>query len=502
MTHPGFQQKLGDARQLLLSGNLEEAFASYRKLTRTFPGQSAVWFEFGTTASRLGQRDVATRAWERALAIEPRNVALIVQVGHQYAAWRTPELARACVVRAALADSQAIDPRISLAGLSEQQHRLADARAVVEECLAIDPRDDQARYLSAVLDRREGRIEAAEGRLRDLIQSDPRHPYVRYACRYELAQILDRTGRFHEAMKFLVEAKQIVRSLTDIEVLLRSYDHAAEASRRVSSGLPQDILTTWAKSFPAEEREPTPPLAFLGGHPRSGTTLLEQILDAHAGIAALDEPLAFGEVLQPAFRQLPDQSVERLNYLRRIYAEALQVELDGAGAERLLLDKNPSFTASLPLWLRVFPEIRIIIALRDPRDVVLSCYFQNLLLNPTNANFLTFDRLAKHYADLMDVWLAVREWEGFAWLETRYEAVVSDLEGEGRRATSFLGRDWREEQTRSHEPSQHKQFYSPTYQDVTRPVYCSSVGRWRAYEKHLAPILPALDSYCRRFGYD
>ena len=65
--------------------------------------------------------------------------------------------------------------------------------------------------------------------------------------------------------------------------------------------------------------------------------------------------------------------------------------------------------------------------------------------------------------------------------------------------TTFLGLDWHEEQQRFYETN--RQLYSPTYQDVTRPVYTRSVGRWRAYEKHLAPILPALGPYCRKLGY-
>ena len=80
----------------------------------------------------------------------------------------------------------------------------------MEECLAIDRKDEQARYFSAVLDRREGKLEAAERGLRDLIASEPKHQFVRYAARYELAQVMDRTERFDEVMVLLGEAKKIV----------------------------------------------------------------------------------------------------------------------------------------------------------------------------------------------------------------------------------------------------------------------------------------------------
>ncbi|HYV32180.1 MAG TPA: sulfotransferase [Candidatus Binatia bacterium] len=497
-----FQERWSEARQLLLSRNFARALQRYERLLKQTPAEAGLWFEYGNAASGLHQTVLAERAWQKALELAPRNAELITLIGHQYQSLRQPEKARSCFARAAAADPRAIDPRISLAVLSEQNHLLGQARTAVAECLAIDPRDDQARYFSAVLDRREGNLGAAESRLRDLIASEPRHPYVRYACRYELAQVLDRTARFDEAMRLLAEAKEMVRGLTDTEVLLRGYDQAADSARAFTRSLPKTILRKWGQAYPESKRKPVPRLAFLGGHPRSGTTLLEQILDAHPGVAALDEPSAFLEVLEPEFHRANDLSSPRLNVLRRRYTEALLREVGPAGAGQLLVDKNPSPTARLPVWLRVLPELRVIIALRDPRDVALSCYFQNILLNNTNVNFLSFERIAKHYADLMDIWLAVREWEGFAWLETRYEATVADLEKEGRRVTEFLGLAWHEEQTRFYEKSQKKQLYSPTYQDVTRPVYGSSVGRWRAYEKYLAPILPALEPYCRTLGYN
>jgi tetratricopeptide (TPR) repeat protein len=500
---PGqLEKKISEARALLLSGDSARALPLYEKLTRQYPGLAVVWYEYGNASAKLRKVKQSEQAWQKAADLDPRNAELLAMIGHQYQAARQPEQACAFFTRAADADARAINPRISLAVISEKTNRLAAAREAVEACLRINSSDDQARYFAAFLDRREGRLEKAESGLRDLIASEPKHPYVRYACRYELAQVLDRTERFDEAMRWLAEAKEMVLNLTDAKLLMRGYDQSSESVRRFTSSQPKDILHAWARFFPAQKREAIPPLALLGGHPRSGTTLLEQILDAHPGVAAADEPVAFLEVLQPEFYKSAQLASPRVNQLRRLYLEALRQDIGRDVAGKVLIDKNPSPTSRLPLWLRVFPELRVIIALRDPRDVLISCYFQNIPLNSANVNFLSFDRLAKHYGDLMDVWLGVREWDGFAWLETHYEDVVADLEREGRRVTEFLGLTWHENQARFHEQSGKKQLYSPTYQDVTQPVYRRSVARWRAYEKYLSPILPTLERYCRAFGYD
>jgi hypothetical protein len=386
-----------------------------------------------------------------------------------------------------------------MAVLFERGHRLQEARAAVDKCLVIDRNDEQARYFSAFLDRREGKLEEAERGLRGLIASGPRHSYVRYSVHYELAQVLDKTGRPEEAMAELAKAKAMVRELADIEEIKEVYDSTIALSR-MSGPLQSDTVREWARSFPECDRAPVGRVAFLGGHPRSGTTLMEQILGAHPQIAALDEPHLFPKVFLPEMRKPPPLSATRLNAIRRLYTEELAREFGPGAAGRLLLEKNPSLTAALPMLLRAFPDLRVIIALRDPRDVVLSCYFQNIPLNVANSNFLTLERTARHYANLMDVWLAVRKCEGFAWIETRYEDTVAAPEGEGRRITEFLGLEWDPSQARCHED--RRRVFSPSYHDVTLPVHRRSVARWRAYEKHLAHVLPILEPYCRAFGYE
>ena len=198
--------------------------------------------------------------------------------------------------------------------------------------------------------------------------------------------------RFDEAMQLLLEAKNLQRRLGSIDAMLLEYDQGAGQYRRSTLELPKDILRTWSREFPERSREPMPRLAFLGGHPRSGTTLLEQILGAHPEVAALDEPPAFTMIVSQLFNASAQISASRLNIIRRRYLEAIQREWGGSLDGKLLLDKNPSPTARLRIWLRVFPELRVIIALRDPRDVVISCYFQNILLNVINVNFLSLER--------------------------------------------------------------------------------------------------------------
>ena len=250
----------------------------------------------------------------------------------------------------------------------------------------------------------------------------------------------------------------------------------------------------------------------MGGTPRSGTTLVEQILGAHPEISVFDEPESFTQELLNAVhpatsgKTLTLQSLNGLSTAARTrlagrYFKSLLREGGEPPAGKMLLDKNPSLTASLHVWLRLFPRLKVIVMLRDPRDVVMSCYFQNLPLTAANVNFLSLERTAKFYADGMDVWLRLRELGGFEWTETRYEHVVANFEAEGRKVTNFLGLQWHESQANYYESARGKFVFAPTYDEVTKPVYKRAVGRWEHYAGALAPLEGVLSKYRLAFGY-
>lgn len=496
------------AQQDLLQGRHAPAMAGYRALVQQFPGASQLWAELGLAAAGALDFTLANQASQRAAELASADADLLVAIGQQYHRLRCLDQAGACFERAVAADPSSVHAQLSLAAWHERDRRLDKAWGCVQACLDRHPQDERALYFKAFLLHRKGQDEEAQAVLRDLLKKTSLAPDVKHSASHLLGVVFDSIGDHAQALSWLGKAKALLRQMADVTALELAYDKAAQARRELLAAATPETVRRWR----GESSGLSPsPLAFLGGPPRSGTTLVEQVLGAHPAILVFDEPDAFTqEVLiplnpPPPARGLTFNSLNSLNATRRTqltdrYFKSL---LRGSKPEggRLLLDKNPSLTASLHIWLRLFPELKVIITLRDPRDVIISCYFQNLALTAVNANFLSLERTARFYADCMDVWLRLREIDGFEWIETRYEDVVRNLEAEGRRLTNFLGLQWDPAQTGYHEASRRKFVFAPTYDDVAKPVYSRAVGRWEHYAGALAPLRNTLEPYFRAFGY-
>jgi tetratricopeptide (TPR) repeat protein len=385
-----------------------------------------------------------------------------------------------------------------------------EAWETTEACLAQHPKEGRARYFKAFLLQRQGKNSEAETALRDLIK-DPLLSLDNQANAWHLlGTVLDAVGQYKEAMESLKKSKALRRQTVNAAAMESNYDTMVASRQTLLAELKPEMVQRWREE--AKETSCPHPLVLLGGPPRSGTTLFEQILAAHPEIIVFDEPHSFfNELLNrvnpppPA----PGLTLSRLNaltadertYLIGRYLKSLLRETDEFPGAKLLLDKNPSTTGSLHLWIRLFPFSKNIIALRDPRDNVISCFFQNIPVSAANVSFLSLERTAQYYAHRMEVWLRMKELGGFEWIETRYEDIVRDLEGEGRRITSFLGLTWNDAQAKYYERARQKFVHSPTYDEVSKPVYKRAVGRWEHYAEELAPFQGILEPYLKHFGY-
>jgi hypothetical protein len=155
----------------------------------------------------------------------------------------------------------------------------------------------------------------------------------------------------------------------------------------------------------------------------------------------------------------------------------------------------------LPLMQRLFPASRFIFALRDPRDVVLSCFMQGFDLNEAMRHFLSLEETARYYAAVMGVGADAAERLGPRLHRVRYEDVVADTEGEARRLLAFLGLAWEPAVLEFQKTARSRRINTPSYSQVAEPIYTRAKERWRRYETQLAPVLPVLEPFVKRFGY-
>jgi len=503
------------AQQYVMSGRTAPALGIYRELLAQFPGVGQLLFEQGIAAAAELDFALSDESFARAAELAGKDVGMLVLIGQQHHRLRSFDRARECFERAVAVEPTSAHARLSLAAWLERERKLDAAWECVEACLTVNARNPQALYFRAFLMHRQGRNGEAEKALRGLLESKLMDANLEYSSRNLLGVVLYELGQYREALRWLLEAKKGLRQETDWAGLEKAYDRADRQRRELLAALTPETIRRWREEGAAAGQAVEQParLAFLGGHPRSGTTLIEQILGAHPAVMGFDEPEAFVQEISNRLapmqveRKLTAQALDalpakaRAAMARRYFKSLLHDSAMEPGVE-VLLDKNPSPTAQLHLWLRLFPETKVIIALRDPRDVVVSSFFQSLNgLTATNGNFLTLERTVKHYSDLMDVWLRMRDLGGFDWMETRYEDVVGGLEAEGRRVTEFAGLAWHENQANYRERAAGKILHAPTYHDVAKPVYRSAIGRWEHYAEALEPFKAKLETYCRAFGY-
>lgn len=271
------------------------------------------------------------------------------------------------------------------------------------------------------------------------------------------------------------------------------------------------VLERWAAG--TTDLQPARRVAFLCGHPRSGTTLLEQLLDAHPEIISAEETHIFhDEAYLPLSRGFSTSSSvlevleaaapTQLRQARDNYFRFTELLLRQSIGDRVLIDKNPALNILIPAVIRIIPEAKFLVALRDPRDVCISCFMQHLAINPVASSYLTLEGTVRQYASVMGLWRVLLQRMNNPRLEIRYEDSVADLEGVARRTLDFLGVGWDASVLRYFEHARQKPVRSPTYAEVTKPIYRSAVGRWKNYEKFLEPHMAQLAPFIEAFGYN
>jgi len=451
--------------------------------------------------------DQAIEYFERAVEVSPKSEqgAVLIEAGNMAGGFFDSSIAES-FFQAAVDHAGTVQAKLALAEYSIRLRKLDMASTLVDEALSSAPMDPVASFLWCRL--HEECFDECLKRLSRLMNTQS--PELRARCGYQLAKLLDGAGDYDGAMSALAAAKSGLMSERNIVVETRKKVRAAH--RNLTKNFSEAKRDQWQKdaSYFGEPRK----LVLLGGHPRSGTTLLEQVLDSHPGVISAEEAenfsiFAFGPLLrtQPQTIELMELldgfESEALHTARDSYFSSMDACLDESVGSRVLVDKNPSLTSLVPVMFRFFPEIKFVTMIRDPRDVILSCYMQSFVpLSAVSANYLTLEDTADEYVDVMSVWTEVAKYLEQSTCEIRYENMVEDLEGNARKVLAFLGLNWNEAVMEYDRHAQEKVVRSPTASAVTEKVYSRAINRWKNYEKHLEPVFDKLSGSLSALGYE
>jgi Flp pilus assembly protein TadD len=424
----------------------------------------------GNALLALGQITEAESSYRRALEIDPNQVSAMAGLAH----------------------------------IASRRGAYPAGRMWAKKALDLVPGLPGAVMSLAISDLGLGDKKEAEAGVSALLQDSRLGPMERAYADGVLGDVLDAQGRRAEAFAAYcrcneelqrIYAPRFAEGPTALEYV-RSMVGFFEAVKSQKPGAP-----------PVSRASPVRGHVFLLGFPRSGTTLLEVILEGHPDVVSLEENESLIDAVQEFMRQPEDlrglfrAPAATLEALRGAYWQRVE-EAGMTVAGKVFVDKNPLNTLKLPLINRLFPNAKILFACRDPRDIVLSCFRHRFKMSAPIYELLSLEGAARYYDAVMQVLLLMNSALSLNPCLIRHEDLVRDFTGEMKRICGYLDLVWAPGMGDFAQRTKDRDVVTPSTAQLVRGLNTEGVGQWRRYRDQLAPVLPLLEPWVKRFYYD
>lgn len=529
------QRQLDDAEQLLRSafalkpdhyeipnnlglleyrrGNMEQAKTLYLHALRLNPSWANAHANLGDVLRDTKQYDLAEKAYRYAIKLNPDHAGAWFRLADVHIALSREEEAIGCLRRATALDAAQSEPWLRLIGLLEVKGRLDEAQAAIDGARGHASPEQLAIAESKVL-RRRGRTAEALALLEKHKDSMAARQPIATAGHFfhELGQLYDREDDPSRAFEAFSRGNKINAALLSSTGVRKAVSRSIGYCRRTFTAR----LAEETCAVPVLNGKPGP--VFLIGFPRSGTTLLTQILSSHPRIIAADEKggidrallhfvRTFGEghpgnLSNPCYPAALDRlRTEDIEAMRKIYYEQ-QGFPGGAANKKIYVDKMPLNILHAGFIKRLFPEARFILALRHPCDAVLSGFMQDFDMNPYMQRFLDIKDAAQFYDEVFSLWEHYRTILKLDVHTIHYEDLVAGFRPAVAALLQYLGVEWNDA-VLAYDKTALKQgrITTPSYHQVTEKIYTRASGRWLRYREQLQPVLPILAPHAQRYGY-
>ncbi len=482
-SNPLTWKNLGDAH--LAVGSYREAVAAFEQALLFQPDCADVYNSLGVALLHLGEEPQAIAVFEKGLRIRPDSPDIANNLGIIFHEKEQMERA-ADYFRSALRHQPDFpDASNSLAVVLKEQGRLEESRAQFLETLKLRPAHAQAHYQLSEL--------AAEGRhhfspedvkrIKCYLSSDGLSPKERSLFCFTLGAICNKEGFFDDAFRYFQEANDIRHAMLKEQ---RKNFNPQKHQVLINHLLANENLAYFerVRGWGLDTELPI----FIIGMPRSGSTLVEQILASHPQVFGAGE---LGEVPRIVTRLASEATSKFLLPTQEATQQRATELLDqftklANGAARLTTKTLDNYL-HLGVIATLFPRARIIHCKREPLDVGLSCYFQNFQeiafsfsLETIGAFYCMYEQMMSHWAQVLPMPIH----------EVGYEELVQNQEAVSRRLLAYCGLPWDDRCLDFH--SNRRAVLTASSVQVRKPISTKSIGRWKNYHKHLEPLIKAL----------
>lgn len=493
---------LSQSVQFLQRGYLPHAETKARDVCRLQPDNPSAQAQLGFVLTRQGRLEEAESAYKKALSLDPSQPMVSLNLGVILQDLKRFDEAIRVFEDVIRMQPDQIDAMAHLAYLYERAFALEKAHEQVRRGLQINPGHAALRFIEGKLHQRDGDIERAIDSFESALKSNLPEVLVCEA-HSRLGYLYDRQKNAEKAYEHFSEGNRIAGEQNRQRGVSKdSYLAEIDAIARLVEETPKPVTS------PSIGVRPEHAPVFLVGFPRSGTTLLNQILDSHPKVQGVEEKPAaynmvqlFREITAGREHPLIDIRHGELERLKGIYFETIDRYISRR-SDAVLVDKFPLNIAYAPIIWRVFPEAKFIFALRHPCDACLSCFMHSFGSNTAMANFTSLADTVDLYAKVMGRWERFVDILGLDFHRIRYEDLVSDFEGETGNLLNYLGCEWDDAVMQHTEKARKRGVVdTPSYDQITEPLYNRAVFRWLRYKDKFSPYMDELAPYIERYDY-
>ncbi len=488
------------AEQVEAADDPGRAIQMLRDVVADAPDEPEPWRRLGVLLGRTGQHIEARAALEEADMLWPDQRLIVEPLGHACLALADLDAADAHYQRLEAIMPGRAAPLAARAAVAVRRGDVAGAAMLGERALAVEPDNITAALSLARLALDQGDAVGADARATALLAKVGEQSEAAVGVLGLRADARDALGAYNLAFADYVARNQEVHRRTAPLLARHGKERRVDQARRLNRGLkPLPAAASAALGEHGVHGH-----LFVLGFPRSGTTLLEKALAGHDAIRTLPEidivgRVAGGLLERDQMTRLGSLTPADIATLRQRYFDAAAVEV-GPLQGIVLVDKLPLHSVALPLIARLFPDATLILSLRDPRDVVLSCIRRRFQMNAAMFELLRTVDAVNYYEAVMQLILACRRTLPVSLHEVRHENLVADLEKELRGVLRLVGLEW-QPAIADFAGRAAARARTPSDLQLTRGLNAEGVGYWRHYRDALAPWLPRMQQWVDHWGY-